>query len=148
MVMSFAAQSGNRGSLSVCGRNGTLAVVPEKGDALLFFDMLPDGRNVDRRSLHASCPTLKGTKWTATKCAAGSGRSARCLQNVLRALAHACAPCGRRIHHCRNLAAGAGARACPCTRLSDPGAAASMPPNCISPFALTSQPIPSPLPPL
>jgi hypothetical protein len=29
--------------------------------------MLPDGRHVDRRSLHASCPTFKGTKWTATK---------------------------------------------------------------------------------
>eukprot|EP00878_Enallax_costatus_P041017 GHUV01047456.1.p1 GENE.GHUV01047456.1~~GHUV01047456.1.p1 ORF type:complete len:115 (+),score=35.77 GHUV01047456.1:1433-1777(+) len=26
-----------------------------------------DGKTVDRASLHASCPTLKGTKWTATK---------------------------------------------------------------------------------
>jgi hypothetical protein len=53
--------------LSKCGANGTLAVIPRKGDALLFWDMLPDGKRVDRRSLHASCPTLKGTKWTATK---------------------------------------------------------------------------------
>lgn len=53
--------------LSKCGANGSLAVVPRKGDALLFFDMLPDGLTADRRSLHASCPTLKGTKWTATK---------------------------------------------------------------------------------
>ncbi|GBF94788.1 prolyl 4-hydroxylase-like [Raphidocelis subcapitata] len=53
--------------LSKCGANGTLAVVPRKGDALLFWDMLPDGKTICRRSLHASCPTLKGTKWTATK---------------------------------------------------------------------------------
>lgn len=52
---------------SACANNGTLAVVPNKGDALLFWDMLPDGKTVDRRSLHSSCPTLKGTKWTATK---------------------------------------------------------------------------------
>jgi len=52
---------------SACAANGTLAVVPRKGDALLFWDMLPDGRTIDRKSLHASCPTLKGTKWTATK---------------------------------------------------------------------------------
>lgn len=43
-----------------------VAVRPRKGDALLFWDMLPDGRTVDRRSLHASCPTLKGVKYTAT----------------------------------------------------------------------------------
>lgn len=61
------AQSQARHKLSFCGRNGTLAVVPHKGDALLFFDLLPDGRNVCRKSLHASCPTLRGTKWTATK---------------------------------------------------------------------------------
>ncbi len=52
---------------SACAVNGTLAVWPKKGDALLFWDMMPDGQTVDRRSLHASCPTLKGTKWTATK---------------------------------------------------------------------------------
>ncbi|KAF8069685.1 P4H3 [Scenedesmus sp. PABB004] len=51
-----------------CAANGSgLAVVPRRGDALLFWDMHVDGRAVDRSSLHASCPTLKGTKWTATK---------------------------------------------------------------------------------
>jgi hypothetical protein len=29
--------------------------------------MLPDGVTVDRAALHGSCPTTKGTKWTATK---------------------------------------------------------------------------------
>jgi len=52
---------------SECAKKGTMAVVPNKGDALLFWDMLPNGQQVDRRALHASCPTLKGTKWTATK---------------------------------------------------------------------------------
>ncbi|KAI8464744.1 MAG: hypothetical protein J3K34DRAFT_105036, partial [Monoraphidium minutum] len=60
-------QLARKEGLSACGRNGTLAVIPNKGDALLFWDMKPDGQAVDRRSLHASCPTLKGTKWTATK---------------------------------------------------------------------------------
>lgn len=52
---------------SECAKKGTLAVRPKKGDALLFWDILPDGKVVDRSALHASCPTLKGTKWTATK---------------------------------------------------------------------------------
>lgn len=43
-----------------CAKKGTgMAVVPRKGDALLFWDMHLDGRTVDRASLHASCPTLK-----------------------------------------------------------------------------------------
>eukprot|EP00879_Flechtneria_rotunda_P020970 GHRR01022081.1.p1 GENE.GHRR01022081.1~~GHRR01022081.1.p1 ORF type:complete len:266 (+),score=34.09 GHRR01022081.1:206-1003(+) len=52
---------------SECAAKGNMAVVPHKGDALLFWDMHVDGTTVDRSSLHASCPTLKGTKWTATK---------------------------------------------------------------------------------
>lgn len=44
-----------------------MAIMPRRGDALLFWDMHVDGRTVDRASLHASCPTLKGVKWTATK---------------------------------------------------------------------------------
>jgi prolyl 4-hydroxylase len=43
-----------------------MAVRPVKGDALLFWDMLPDGKRVDRRALHASCPTVRGVKYTAT----------------------------------------------------------------------------------
>lgn len=37
-----------------------MAVTPKKGDALLFWDLKADGVTVDRASLHASCPTLKG----------------------------------------------------------------------------------------
>eukprot|EP00877_Chromochloris_zofingiensis_P004451 jgi/Chrzof1/14006/Cz08g20270.t1 len=55
------------GSLSECAARGNLAVRPHKGDAVLFWDILPDGITVDRKALHASCPIIKGTKWTATK---------------------------------------------------------------------------------
>lgn len=65
--LDWARQVGDKGGRSECARNGTLAVFPRRGDALLFWDMLPDGRTVCRRSLHASCPTLAGTKFTATK---------------------------------------------------------------------------------
>lgn len=65
--LDWARQVGDKRGRSRCARNGTLAVAPRRGDALLFWDMLPGGREVCRRSLHASCPTLKGTKWTATK---------------------------------------------------------------------------------
>lgn len=53
--------------LSACASKMGIAVRPEKGAALLFWDMLPDGKRVDRAALHASCPTFKGTKWTCTK---------------------------------------------------------------------------------
>jgi prolyl 4-hydroxylase len=39
----------------------------EKGDALLFFSVMPDGNTMDERSLHASCPVLSGNKYVATK---------------------------------------------------------------------------------
>jgi prolyl 4-hydroxylase len=44
-----------------------VCVKPEKGAALLFYDLLPDGKTADPASLHTGCPTLKGTKWSATK---------------------------------------------------------------------------------
>jgi len=53
---------------SECARKGSgIAVVPHKGDALLFFDMDVEGKVGDRSALHASCPTSSGVKWTATK---------------------------------------------------------------------------------
>lgn len=42
------------------------SVKPRKGDALLFFSLKPDA-SPDEFSLHAGCPVLKGTKWSATK---------------------------------------------------------------------------------
>lgn len=41
-------------------------IAPRKGDAILFYNILPDGE-VDRMSLHASLPVISGEKWVATK---------------------------------------------------------------------------------
>jgi hypothetical protein len=53
-------------ALSACAARGGLANKPTKGDMLMFYSLTPDGE-VDPKSLHASCPTLKGEKWSATK---------------------------------------------------------------------------------
>lgn len=50
---------------SECALKG-LANKPKKGDALMFYSLTPDGQK-DPTSLHGSCPTLKGEKWSATK---------------------------------------------------------------------------------
>ncbi|KAJ3676339.1 hypothetical protein LUZ60_003751 [Juncus effusus] len=52
-------------ALSECAQHG-VAVKPRKGDALLFFSLLPDA-TADPKSLHAGCPVLDGEKWSATK---------------------------------------------------------------------------------
>ena len=39
-----------------------LKVVPEKGKAVLFYSLLPDG-NMDDLSQHSSIPVRKGEKW-------------------------------------------------------------------------------------
>ena len=50
---------------SECAKQG-LAVKTFKGDALMFYSLKPDGSN-DPSSLHGSCPTTQGNKWSATK---------------------------------------------------------------------------------
>lgn len=50
---------------SECAKEG-LAVKATKGDALLFYGLKPNG-DVDPTSMHGSCPTTKGEKWSATK---------------------------------------------------------------------------------
>ena len=50
---------------SKCGAGG-IAVKPRKGDMLLFWSLDFEGK-IDTYSMHAGCPVLKGTKWTATK---------------------------------------------------------------------------------
>lgn len=40
----------------------TLKVKPEKGKAILFYNLLPDG-NYDQLSMHAAMPVTKGEKW-------------------------------------------------------------------------------------
>jgi len=43
-----------------------VAIAPKRGDALMFHSLTPD-LSKDFQSLHASCPTLRGDKWSATK---------------------------------------------------------------------------------
>ena len=50
---------------SDCAKKG-LAVKSKRGDALLFYSLKPDGEP-DPASLHGSCPTTQGNKWSATK---------------------------------------------------------------------------------
>ena len=50
---------------SDCAKKG-LAVKAFKGDAVMFYSLKPDGSN-DPSSMHSSCPTTKGHKWSATK---------------------------------------------------------------------------------
>ena len=50
---------------SYCASRGGLVHAPRRGDLLLFYALRPDGRE-DESSLHGSCPTLKGEKWSAT----------------------------------------------------------------------------------
>ncbi|PIA44681.1 hypothetical protein AQUCO_01700346v1 [Aquilegia coerulea] len=51
--------------LSDCAKKG-IAVKPRRGDALLFFSLIPSA-TPDPLSLHAGCPVLEGEKWSATK---------------------------------------------------------------------------------
>lgn len=43
-----------------------LAYKPRKGDIVLFWSIKTDGR-FDPKSLHGSCPVIRGQKWSATK---------------------------------------------------------------------------------
>mmetsp|Transcript_17125 Transcript_17125/g.56020 ORF Transcript_17125/g.56020 Transcript_17125/m.56020 type:complete len:331 (-) Transcript_17125:77-1069(-) len=56
---------GDDPSWSQCAKRG-LAVHPRKGDAMLFFSLDLTGK-LDTHSLHASCPVIRGEKWSATK---------------------------------------------------------------------------------
>eukprot|EP00898_Chlorokybus_atmophyticus_P004182 jgi/Chlat1/4765/Chrsp308S00367 len=60
-----AAPEGRQGDYSNCAKSG-LAYKPRRGDAVLFWTMQPGG-DLDRFSLHGSCPVIKGEKWSATK---------------------------------------------------------------------------------
>jgi prolyl 4-hydroxylase len=58
-------QRANNGYFSDCAK-GHVAAKPQKGDALLFYSLKPDGKTADDLAMHTGCPLLKGIKWTAT----------------------------------------------------------------------------------
>ncbi|EDS45526.1 prolyl 4-hydroxylase alpha subunit 1 [Culex quinquefasciatus] len=43
-----------------------LAVFPRKGSAILWYNLYRNGKG-DRRTLHAACPVLSGSKWVANQ---------------------------------------------------------------------------------
>ena len=59
------SMGGTGGPWSACAEDH-VAVKPRKGDGLLFWSITPDNK-IDPKSMHAGCPVLRGTKWTATK---------------------------------------------------------------------------------
>lgn len=40
--------------------------LPNAGMALIFYDIQPDGKTQDPRSMHTGCPVIRGVKWTGT----------------------------------------------------------------------------------
>ena len=62
-------------STAQCAKRGP-AIKPRTGDAILFWDMKLTGED-DESSMHASCPVIKGEKWTATKWCAARGAACR-----------------------------------------------------------------------
>jgi len=59
--------NGDGVKLSSCAssQNEGIYVKPSAGDAVLFYGLTPDNRE-DGNSVHASCPVISGTKWSAT----------------------------------------------------------------------------------
>lgn len=64
-VFPYATPAVTGDGWSDCAKAG-LAVKAKRGNALLFYSLKPDGTD-DFKSTHGSCPTLKGTKYSATK---------------------------------------------------------------------------------
>lgn len=56
--------AGGETSFPKAGSGGGIKVVPKKGMAVLFYNLLEDG-NGDDLSLHAALPVLRGEKWLA-----------------------------------------------------------------------------------
>lgn len=53
-------------NVSTCAK-GHVAYMPRRGDALMFFDTLPDYKSQDQHSMHTGCPVVSGVKWNAVK---------------------------------------------------------------------------------
>mmetsp|Transcript_17819 Transcript_17819/g.53699 ORF Transcript_17819/g.53699 Transcript_17819/m.53699 type:complete len:307 (+) Transcript_17819:464-1384(+) len=80
------------GAWSPCAKQG-FAVKATKGDAVLFWALKPDQER-DLSSLHGSCPTLKGQKWSATVWCAVAIPCICPLSVSVAALTHVCLCCG------------------------------------------------------
>lgn len=70
---------------SDCAMKG-LAVKPRRGDAVLFWSIRPNG-SFDPKSLHGSCPVIKGVSCCVAACPAAALRGSRWYHNVCSAAA-------------------------------------------------------------
>lgn len=72
-TVEFAARHAGEPRTDCGGEMSQAAVRPTKGTALVFHSVLPsfgiegDRTETDSNSLHAGCPVVAGTKWSATK---------------------------------------------------------------------------------
>lgn len=71
---------------SECAAKLGIAVPPRRGDALMFFDLDPMGRQGQRAALHASCPTLKVRGWWGQPERRGLVRGLRCGRGCARSV--------------------------------------------------------------
>ncbi|PRW61425.1 Prolyl 4-hydroxylase subunit alpha-1 [Chlorella sorokiniana] len=53
-------------TFSECASGG-VAALARKGNAVLFWDTKLGSKRLDKFSMHAGCPVLKGTKWAGVK---------------------------------------------------------------------------------
>jgi prolyl 4-hydroxylase len=44
-------------------KQGSVAMKPRRGDAIVFHSLHPDGRSHDQHALHTACPVVKGVKY-------------------------------------------------------------------------------------
>ena len=56
----------SQGKFSDCAK-GHVAYRPKRGDAIMFYDQLPDYKQEDAMSMHTGCPVVEGVKWNAVK---------------------------------------------------------------------------------
>ena len=61
------------GPFSECAKN-KVAFKPQKGEALVFHSIRPDGRTQDPAATHTGCPVVKGVKWVAIAWSECSGQ--------------------------------------------------------------------------
>jgi prolyl 4-hydroxylase len=74
------------GDVSECAR-GHVAYKPKVGDALMFYDVMPDYVPQDPYSEHQSCPVVDGVKWNAVKWIHGAPFRRECVRACVRAAA-------------------------------------------------------------
>ena len=56
-----------------------ISLRPRKNDAIFWYNIRPDGMDLNRQTLHAGCPVTTGSKWVANKWIHEAG-NAKCMR--------------------------------------------------------------------